>query len=80
MRAFGISLSLTLVTVAAVAQQPSAQSIKTFASSADVAALREKAKSERKERSADGLETYPATRAVQCESRVPRGSRPRIGA
>src|SRR5258706_34733 len=49
MRAFGISLSLILVTGAAVAQQPSAQSIKTFASSADVAALREKAKSERKE-------------------------------
>ena len=49
MRAFGISLSLTLMTVAGVAQQPSAQSIKTFASSADVAALREKAKSERKE-------------------------------
>ena len=49
MRAFRISLSLTLLTVAAMAQQPSAQSIKTFASSADVAALREKAKSERKE-------------------------------
>ena len=49
MRAFGISLFLTLMTLAAVAQQPSAQSIKTFASSADVAALREKAKSERKE-------------------------------
>jgi mannose-6-phosphate isomerase-like protein (cupin superfamily) len=49
MRAFGISLSLTLVSVVAVAQQPSAQSIKTFASSADVASLREKAKSERKE-------------------------------
>jgi mannose-6-phosphate isomerase-like protein (cupin superfamily) len=49
MRAFGIGLTLTLVTVAAVAQQPSAQSIKTFASAADVAALREKAKSERKE-------------------------------
>jgi hypothetical protein len=49
MRAFGISLSLTLMTVAGVAQQPSAQSIKTFASSADVAALRDKAKSERKE-------------------------------
>ena len=49
MRAFGISLSLTLVTVAGVAQQPSAQSTKTFASSAEVAALREKAKSERKE-------------------------------
>ena len=49
MRAFGIGLSLILVTGAVVAQQPSAQSIKTFASSADVAALREKAKSERKE-------------------------------
>jgi len=49
MRSFGISLCLTLIAAAAVAQQPSAQSIKTFASSADVAALREKAKSERKE-------------------------------
>ncbi len=49
MRVFGISLCLTLIAAAAVAQQPSAQSIKTFASSADVAALREKAKSERKE-------------------------------
>lgn len=49
MRASGIALCLTLMTVVVVAQQPSAQSIKTFASSADVAALREKAKSERKE-------------------------------
>ena len=49
MCAFGISLSLSLLTVAAVAQQPSAQSIKTYASSADVAALRDRAKSERKE-------------------------------
>lgn len=49
MRTFGITLSLTVLTVAAVAQQPSAQAIKTFASSADVAALREKARSERKE-------------------------------
>jgi mannose-6-phosphate isomerase-like protein (cupin superfamily) len=49
MSAFGISVCLTLMTVAAMAQQPSAQSIRTFASSADVAALREKAKSERKD-------------------------------
>src|SRR5713101_448438 len=50
MRAFVITLSLTFA-AAAVAQQaapPSAQAMKTFASSADVAALAAKAKSERK--------------------------------
>jgi mannose-6-phosphate isomerase-like protein (cupin superfamily) len=50
MRAFVITLSLTLVS-AAVAQQsaaPSAQAMKLFSSSADVAALAAKAKSERK--------------------------------
>ena len=49
MRAFVITLSLTFVS-AAMAQQsaPSAQAMKTFASSADVAALAAKAKSERK--------------------------------
>lgn len=52
MRTIGISLALTFFAAAAVAQQgtaPSAQSIKTFSSSADVAALQAKAKSERKE-------------------------------
>src|SRR5579864_1560633 len=50
MRAFVISVSLTFVTMtAAVAQQPSpAEAMKLFASSADVAALAAKAKSERK--------------------------------
>jgi mannose-6-phosphate isomerase-like protein (cupin superfamily) len=49
MRANLISLALVLVTAAAVAQQPPAQTMKTFASSADVTALIAKAKSERKE-------------------------------
>jgi mannose-6-phosphate isomerase-like protein (cupin superfamily) len=53
MRPFAIALALTLVAATAVAQQPAAvapaQEIKTFASSADVAALIAKAKSERKE-------------------------------
>jgi quercetin dioxygenase-like cupin family protein len=53
MRAIGIILALTFVTTAALAQQPaappSAQTIKTFASSADVMALIAKAKSERKD-------------------------------
>lgn len=50
MRVFVITLSLTFA-AAAVAQQaaaPPAQAMKTFASSADVAALAAKAKSERK--------------------------------
>ena len=53
MRAFGISLALTLLAAAAIAQQkagqPPAQTMKTYASSADVAALIAKASSERKE-------------------------------
>jgi len=51
MRAIGIStLALALLTTAAaVAQQPSAQAMKTFTSSKDVTAMIAKAKSERKE-------------------------------
>lgn len=53
MRAIGICLALALLTAAAVAQQPAAQSpdqtMKTFASSTDVTGLIAKAKSERKE-------------------------------
>ena len=49
MRAIRISLAIMLVTAAAVAQEPSAETAKTFASASDVAALLEKAKSERKE-------------------------------
>ena|SRR6266436_362377 len=48
MRAIVISLTLTLVTAAAQAQQPAAQAMKTFSSSTDVVALIAKAKSERK--------------------------------
>jgi len=52
MRAFVISLALTFVATLAVAQQPAqsgAAMMKTFASSADVAALIAKAKADRKE-------------------------------
>ena len=49
MRAIGISLTLTLVAVSALAQQPGAQAMKDFSSSADVSALIAKAKSDRKE-------------------------------
>jgi mannose-6-phosphate isomerase-like protein (cupin superfamily) len=52
MRAIAISLALILAAGAVLAQQPAAPpdtTIKTFASSADVAALLAKAKSERKE-------------------------------
>jgi mannose-6-phosphate isomerase-like protein (cupin superfamily) len=53
MRVIGITLALTLVAAAALAQQPDVQppppASKTFASSADVMALLAKAKSERKE-------------------------------
>src|ERR1700730_16798590 len=53
MRAFGISLVLTLLAAAAMAQQkaaqPTDQTMKTFSSSADVQALIAKARSERKE-------------------------------
>jgi mannose-6-phosphate isomerase-like protein (cupin superfamily) len=48
MRIFVISLALTLVTAAVVAQQPPAQTMKAFSSSSDVVALIAKAKSERK--------------------------------
>ncbi len=49
MRTIGITLAVTLVAAVAGAQPPAAQTMKTFASSADVAALAAKAKSERKE-------------------------------
>src|SRR6266852_4488646 len=48
MRLLGIGLAL-VVSTAAVAQQPAAQAMKLFASSADVTALIAKAKSDRKE-------------------------------
>ena len=48
MRAIGISFALTLLTTAAVAQQGSTQAVKMYSSSADVAALQAKAKSDRK--------------------------------
>src|SRR5579864_6360696 len=48
MRAIGISIALTLLTTAAVAQQGSTQAVKMYSSSADVAALQAKAKSDRK--------------------------------
>ena len=48
MRAIGISIALTLMAVSAVAQ-PAGQAMKTYSSSADVAALIAKAKSERKD-------------------------------
>ena len=51
MRAIGISLAFTLLTMAAMAQQsaapPAAQAMKMFTSSADITALIAKAKSER---------------------------------
>ena len=49
MRALAGTIALTVLATMAVAQQPAAQAMKTFASSADVAALIAKAKSERKE-------------------------------
>jgi mannose-6-phosphate isomerase-like protein (cupin superfamily) len=48
MRAFVISFALTVVTTLAVAQQPAAQAMKTFASSGDITGMIAKAKSERK--------------------------------
>jgi mannose-6-phosphate isomerase-like protein (cupin superfamily) len=56
MRVLAISLSLILVAAVAWAQQPATQVIKTFSSSADVAALLAKAKSERKEGQANVIE------------------------
>ena len=51
MQTIGIGLTLTLLTAAAVAQQPGApaQAMKTYASSADIMALIAKAKSDRKD-------------------------------
>lgn len=49
MRAIAITFVGTLLAVGAWAQSPGAQAMKTFTSSADVAALAAKAKSERKE-------------------------------
>jgi len=49
MRTIGISVSLALFAITAVAQQSGAQAMKTYSSSADVAALQAKAKSERKD-------------------------------
>lgn len=49
MRTLAFSIAFTLAATPALAQQPAAQAMKTFASSADVAALIAKAKSERKE-------------------------------
>ena len=45
----GIGLTLTLLTAAAMAQQPAATAMKTYSSAADVTALIAKAKSERKD-------------------------------
>jgi mannose-6-phosphate isomerase-like protein (cupin superfamily) len=52
MQTIGIGLALTLLTAAAMAQQPAppaAQAMKTYSSSADITALIAKAKIERKE-------------------------------
>jgi mannose-6-phosphate isomerase-like protein (cupin superfamily) len=51
MRAIAVGIAVLFLSGAALAQQPAgpAQNLKTFASSADVAALAAKAKSERKE-------------------------------
>jgi mannose-6-phosphate isomerase-like protein (cupin superfamily) len=45
----GIGLTLTLLTGAALAQQPAAQATKTYTSATDITALIAKAKSERKD-------------------------------
>jgi len=49
MRIFTLSLCITSLAVATLAQQPADQAMKTFSSSADVTAMIAKAKSERKE-------------------------------
>ena len=49
MRAFVISFTLVFAATLAVAQQPAAQALKTFSSSADITALMAKAKAERKQ-------------------------------
>jgi mannose-6-phosphate isomerase-like protein (cupin superfamily) len=48
MRAFVITFAFTVATTLATAQQPAAQAMKTFSSSADITAMIAKAKSERK--------------------------------
>ena len=52
MRTIVISLTLSILTTVAVAQQPAAAALKTFTSSAEVAALAAKAKADRKENQA----------------------------
>ena len=52
MKTIGSALTLTLLTTAAVAQQPAAPATKTYTSSAEITALIAKAKSERKENQA----------------------------
>jgi len=49
MRVLAISISLTALAAVAAAQQPAAQAMKLFASSADVTAMIAKAKADRKE-------------------------------
>jgi mannose-6-phosphate isomerase-like protein (cupin superfamily) len=49
MRAFVITLALVVATALAVAQQPAAQAMKIFSSSADITAMVAKAKAERKQ-------------------------------
>jgi mannose-6-phosphate isomerase-like protein (cupin superfamily) len=49
MRAFVISFALVFTATLAVAQQPAAQAMKTFSSSADITAMMAKAKAERKQ-------------------------------
>ena len=48
MKPIGVGIALTLLAAAASAQQPAAQAMKTYTSSADITALIAKAKSERK--------------------------------
>jgi mannose-6-phosphate isomerase-like protein (cupin superfamily) len=72
MRAFVVSLALTLVAATALAQQPAAPSpadeIKTFSSSADVTALIAKAKGERKE--GQGLVSEPLLRLAPYKANL----------
>jgi mannose-6-phosphate isomerase-like protein (cupin superfamily) len=49
MQTIGIGVTLTLLAAAAAAQQPAAQAMKTYTSSADITGLIAKAKAERKE-------------------------------
>ena len=68
----GIGLTLTLLTAAAMAQQPAATAMKTYSSAADVTALIAKAKSERKDNAPTHGE-HPPRGALQRQPRVPRG-------